>query len=95
MSVAAIVAASFAGVVLGAFFYGGLWFTVTRLRTARHPAILALASFWIRSVAVLVGAVFFARRGWQLGLILIPGFAAGRFVVSFFLRERRMSLKCT
>lgn len=95
MSAAGIVAASLAGVALGAFFYGGLWLTVARLNTTRHPAILALASFWMRSLAVLLGVVFFARQGWQLGLIVIPGFAAGRLAISFFLRERRAAVKCT
>lgn len=84
-----------AGVALGLFFFGGLWLTITRLHSVRYPAILALASFWIRASAV-VGVVFlFVRRGWQYGLALLAGFIVGRLATSILLPERRPTSKCT
>lgn len=85
-----LVATAFAaGAMLGLFFFGGLWFTIVRLPTARHPAILALASFWLRAVAVVAGVFFFVERGWQYGLILLAGFGAGRLMTPLLLPERR------
>ena len=34
-----------AGIGIGVFFYAGLWFTVRRLITTRHPVLLTVASF--------------------------------------------------
>ena len=84
-----------AGIALGVFFYGGLFLTARRLVDARHPALVALASFWIRSLAVLTVVVFFARRRWQSGVILLGGLAVGRLVTAVLTRERRAAPKCT
>jgi F1F0 ATPase subunit 2 len=83
------------GAGLGLLFYGGLWFTVASLATARLPALLALASFWIRSLAVVAGVLFLIRQGWQYGLLFVPGFAFGRLAVALILRKWRPPEKCT
>jgi F1F0 ATPase subunit 2 len=46
------------GAVLGLLYFGGLWVTVRRLPAARHPGLLMLASFLVRTA--LVGAGFVA-----------------------------------
>lgn len=51
-----------AGLALGGFFFGGLWWTVRRLPGARHPAALALSSFLARTV-VTAGGLFVAADG--------------------------------
>ncbi len=51
-----------AGLALGGFFFGGLWWTVRRLPDARHPATLALTSFLVRTV-VTAGGLFVAADG--------------------------------
>lgn len=51
-----------AGLGLGTFFFGGLWWTVRRLPTARHPGALALGSFLVRT-AVTAGGLFLAADG--------------------------------
>lgn len=89
MSAIAIVGVLLAGVALGLFFFGGLWLTVARLTTARHPAILAVASFWIRTAVVAGAMLLVIRQHWQYGLILILGFALGRVATSVAVRERR------
>lgn len=66
-----------AGVVLGAFFFGGLMLTVRRLPTARRPTVLALSSFAVRTAVVVVGLAWVAQGGWRrlagalVGLIAI------------------------
>jgi len=95
MSNWALVLPLLAGIALGVFFYGGLFLTARRLMDARHPALIALASFWIRSLAVLAAAVFFARRRWQSGVVLLAGFAVGRLVTAVLTREKGAEPKCT
>ena len=36
------------GILLGVFFYGGLWLTVRNLATTRHPFALTLGSLVLR-----------------------------------------------
>lgn len=73
------------GAVLGLIFYGGLWLTVHRLPTARHPVWLTLSSFWIRVGVVIFGLLLVVKGGWQHGLISVVGFTAARFSVSRYL----------
>lgn len=47
-----------AGMGLGAFFYGGLWWTVKRLPAVRHPGAWMLGSFLLRAGVILVGLNF-------------------------------------
>lgn len=90
-----IILSLLAGVTLGGLFYGGLWFTVCRLPGARHPALLALASFWIRSLLVLGGLVLLMKQRWQYGLLALVGFTVGRFAIAKLLPERGPAAKCT
>lgn len=69
-----------AGSLLGAFFFGGLWWTVQRLPESRSPALLALASFVIRTAAVL-GVFYLIISG--LSEIVWPRLAAA--LVGFIL----------
>lgn len=95
MSSVSIVLSLLVGVTLGVFFYGGLWFTVRRLPVARHPALLALASFWMRSLIVLAGLVLVMKQRWQDGLVALVGFTAGRLLIAKFLPDKRPAPKCT
>lgn len=58
------------GVALGLFFFGGLWFTVQRLGSARRPALLMLGSLAAR-LAVCLPCFILAARGGQLGRLLL------------------------
>jgi F1F0 ATPase subunit 2 len=50
------------GLVLGIVHFGGLWITVRRLVTARHPALLGLGSFVLR-ITLVVGGVALLHAG--------------------------------
>jgi len=86
----AIVLGALAGLVLGALFYGGLWFTVRRLPASQHPALLALVSFWIRSAIAVAGLVMLAKQGWQCGLAALVTFLLGRVVVARLLPHKEV-----
>ncbi len=66
------------GAVLGAWFFGGLWWTVRRLPAARHPALLALASLVVRMVTVVGGMVWLAGRHWTLPAVALAALLAVR-----------------
>jgi F1F0 ATPase subunit 2 len=66
-----------AGAALGFFYFGGLWLTVQRIATARHPGSLILCSFLVRMAALLavlywIATVHFTRLlAAMLGLIAV------------------------
>jgi len=72
-----ILLAFLAGTAVGAFFFGGLWWTVRRLAASERPARLTLASFAVRT-ALAVTAFYFVMGGhWErlasalLGVLLV------------------------
>ena len=73
-----------AGFALGLFFYGGLWYTVRALSTNRHPALLMVGSFWIRTAAVVTGFYYLMDAEWQRAAICLAGFVAARLVCTRF-----------
>jgi F1F0 ATPase subunit 2 len=74
------------GLILGLYFYGGLWFTVRHLATTTHPVLLTLGSFWMRLLPVLGGFLFVTHGRWQNALLCLTGFLAGRVAVSRWVR---------
>ena len=75
-----------AGGVLGAFFFGGLWWTVRKGLSARQPAFLFLGSSLLRTGVVLVGFYFASAQQWQRLLLCLFGFVAARFAVTWLTR---------
>ena len=73
-----IILAGLAGIILGLFYFGGLWITVQRLPTARHPALLTMGSFLGRT-AVTLGGFYLVMAG-SLGNLLacLVGFLLAR-----------------
>jgi len=75
-----------AGVLLGAVFYGGLWWTVRRV-AAKAQGLLLLGSFLSRSAIALSGFCAVARADWQGWAACLLGFLAARIVVSYLVRS--------
>jgi F1F0 ATPase subunit 2 len=71
-----------AGFGLGLLFYGGLWFTIRALPNSRHPAMLALGSFWGRSALVIAGFILTMARRWQNAIVCLAGFVLARIVLA-------------
>ena len=72
-----------AGFGLGVLFYGGLWATIRRLPTSRHPTLLALGSFWGRSSLVVAGLIVVTAHRWQNAVIAgLAGFVLARIVLA-------------
>ena len=77
----ALAAALVVGLLLGAIFFGGLWWTVVRGVSSRTPALWFVASKLLRMVIVLGGFYLVGRDHWQRWLACLLGFALVRIVV--------------
>ena len=91
-----IVFAFILGLVLGALFFGGLWFTVKKVVTARIPALWILASFIVRVGISLIGFYYISAGSLQRLLICVLGFITARFIVIHLTKsyqEKQMQIK--
>lgn len=76
-----------AGIVLGAIFFGGLWWTIRRGFSSNQPALWFLASLLLRTSLVLAGFYLFARGNWERLLACLCGFIAARLLVTWLTRK--------
>ena len=74
-----------AGLVLGAIFFGGLWWTVQRALGSPHPAALIMASMMGRTGLVVAGFYFASGGTGQRLLFCLAGFIIARLVVTRLL----------
>ena len=70
-----------AGLLLGAIFFGGLWWTVRKGVFSKSPALWFLGSMLLRMGIVLGGFYFIGRGDWQRIVVCLLGFIIARFIV--------------
>lgn len=68
------------GAGLGLFYFGGLWLTVKQLPESSHPALLTVASFLVRTSAVLLGFYFIMESRLEKLLAAMAGFFIVRLI---------------
>ena len=76
-----------AGFLLGALFFGGLWFTVKKSVSAKNPAWLIFGSMIFRMAMALSGFYYLSQFGCQAMLLGLLGFIAARFMVMYFTKK--------
>src|SRR5665648_145539 len=76
-----MILAFIAGLVLGIFFFGGLWFT------AKTPSIWFFLSFFLRVSIVMFGFYYISPGGLQPLIVSVLGFIVARFVVTHFTKS--------
>jgi F1F0 ATPase subunit 2 len=69
------------GVLLGILFFGGLWWTVRRGVSSKHPAFLFVGSTLLRTGVVLAGFYFVSGGRWERILACLLGFVIARFII--------------
>ena len=69
-----------AGVLLGAIFFGGLWWTVVRGVSSPRPALWFIGSKLLRMGIALGGFYFVGGGHWQRWLLCLLGFVVARLV---------------
>jgi F1F0 ATPase subunit 2 len=76
-----------AGIVLGAIFFGGLWYTVRRAMSSRRPALWFLCSLLLRMGIALAGFYLVGKDDWRRMLACLAGFIVARFAVIWVTRQ--------
>lgn len=77
-----IVLAGVAGGVLGLLFFSGLWWTIRISVSSRHPALIFMTSFLLRSFTVVCGFYFVAGSHWKRMAACLLGFIIARFIIT-------------
>jgi len=79
-------AALLAGALVGAVFYGGLWWSVRTLIAARRASFWLVGGFVIRTMLAIGGFWLVAQGGWRNLLACLAGFCAVRVCAAHFAR---------
>ncbi|MEO5732611.1 MAG: ATP synthase subunit I [Rubrivivax sp.] len=73
--------ATIAGVVLGGFFFGGLWWTLRRAVDSPRPALWVGGSLLLRMGCTAAGFIVVSAGDWQRLLACLLGFWVARWLV--------------
>lgn len=76
-----LILALVAGFLLGAVFFGGLWWTVRKGLSSKRPAFWFLGSLLIRTSISIAGFYFASDGHWERLLICLFGFFIMRHIV--------------
>lgn len=81
------------GLVLGAVFFGGLWWTIRKALASPRPALLLISSAVIRMSVVVAGFYFSSDGQWQRLLACLVGFIIARLAVTWLTRGKQKEEK--
>jgi F1F0 ATPase subunit 2 len=76
-----LIPALVAGFLLGAFFFGGLWWTVQKGLSSKRPALWFLGSLLLRTGTAVAGFYFASGGRWERLLVCLLGFFIMRRIV--------------
>ena len=78
-----------AGLLLGSFFFGGLWWTIRKGLSSSRPALLFLGSAVLRMSVVVMGLYLVSNGQWQRLLACMAGFITARLAVTWLTRDKQ------
>lgn len=82
-----------AGLAIGAFFFGGLWWTVRKGLSSPNPALWFIGSMLLRT-SIAIGGFFFVSGGQiQRLLLCLAGFLTARVAVTRLTRPADIHTK--
>lgn len=77
-----LLSALLAGALIALMFFGGLWWTVRKTVSSKHPALWVFASLLVRTTIALAGFYFVSGGHWQRLLVCLLGFMITRSMVT-------------
>ncbi len=80
-----------AGAVLGAIFFGGLWWTIRGGFSSRTPAAWFLGSLVLRTGIAVAGFYFVSGGDWRILLACLAGFLTMRTGLTWLARAAEAS----
>ncbi|MGD0942376.1 MAG: ATP synthase subunit I [Terracidiphilus sp.] len=75
-----------AGVLLGAFFFGGLWWTIRMRSPSQWSGLLFAGSLLIRMAVALTGFYLLSHGDWRKMVACLAGFLLARIAVTRLIR---------
>ncbi len=81
-----LILALIAGGLLGAIFFGGLWWTVRRGVSSESPAAWFFSSLLLRTSIAVAGFYFVSHGNWRRLLACLLGFLLARIFAMRFTR---------
>jgi len=75
-----------AGMLLGAIFFGGLWWTVRKGASSTRPALCFFGSLLLRTSMTLVGFYVVSDGHWERLLVCLLGFTIARLIATRLTR---------
>ena len=81
-----VLAAVLAGILLGGFFFGGLWWTIRKSLSSTRAGLWFSGSFLVRTAVVMLGFYFVAEGDWRRITGCVAGFLGARLCVVRFTR---------
>jgi F1F0 ATPase subunit 2 len=84
-----------AGLMLGAIFFGGLWWTVRKGLSSRQPAYWFFVSLLLRMSITLAGFYLVGRGNWKRLLLSLLGFVMARLIVTWLTRPAKETSHAT
>lgn len=76
-----------AGMLLGAIFFGGLWWTVRKSVASEQPAFWFFGSLLLRMSIALAGFYLVSGGHWERLLLCLVGFVIARLGVTWLTRS--------
>ena len=73
--------------LLGAIFFGGLWWTVRKGVSSEQPALWFFGSLLLRMSIALAGFYLVSGGHWERLLLCLVGFVMARLVVTWLTRS--------
>lgn len=81
-----LVPALVTGMLLGAMFFGGLWWTVQKGVSSARPALWFFGSLLLRTSMTLVGFYVVSEGHWDRLLVCLLGFTIARLIATRLTR---------
>ena len=91
--------AGLAGLVLGAFFFGSLWWTVRCTLSSSRTVLWQLGSLLVRMGVTVLGFYAVGASSWERLVACLVGFIVARFAVtrmtrSWMQRQNQSTRQC-
>ena len=84
-----------AGLMLGAIFFGGLWWTVRKGVLSQWSALWFPGSMLLRTSIVLASFYFVGRGHWERMLLCLLGFIVARMIVTQLTKPSEVNKTCS
>ena len=77
-----------AGLALGSFFFGGLWWTVQKMQGSRNPYLVSVISFILRTAVAMLVFYLLLKLGTAYLVASLVGFIVARTYLAYRLQPR-------